>query len=126
MQTGEIIRVMLIVMGIVLFINMIFSLAKKRMKEQFCLVWGFISILLFISGILLHPDGLSQYISASGTVIIVMLSICVVWALFYLSIQISVLSRKNQELAMQVSLLNQENEWIMRELKETKEKVDAK
>jgi hypothetical protein len=38
--------------------------------------------------------------------------------MFYLSQAISQLIRKNQELAMQVSLLNQENESILRELRE--------
>ena len=39
-----------------------------------------------------------------------------VWSGYELSIQISVLSMKMQEIAMQVSLLNQENERILEEL----------
>ena len=38
--------------------------------------------------------------------------------LFKISEYVSVLSRKNQELAMQVSLLNQENERILTELQQ--------
>lgn len=41
-----------------------------------------------------------------------------IMGMFYLSQVISQLIRKNQELAMQVSLLNQENERILRELRD--------
>lgn len=40
----------------------------------------------------------------------------VVWGMYQMTIQISSLLMKNQELAMQVSLLNQENERIIKEL----------
>ena len=38
----------------------------------------------------------------------------VVWGMYQMTIQISSLLMKNQELAMQVSLLNQENERIIK------------
>ena len=125
METGEIIRMMLFMLGVLLLMNVVLSLAKRKMKEHFCLVWGAISILFIVSGILLHPSGISQYLSVSGTIIIVILSMCAVWFLFYLSLQISVLNRKNQELAMQVSLLNQENEGLLEEIEKIKAKVNA-
>ena len=40
----------------------------------------------------------------------------IVWGVYQMTIQISSLLMKNQELAMQVSLLNQENERIIKEL----------
>lgn len=46
------------------------------------------------------------------------LSAFLVLFLFKISEYVSVLSRKNQELAMQVSLLNQENERILTELQQ--------
>lgn len=46
------------------------------------------------------------------------LSAFLILFLFKISEYVSVLSRKNQELAMQVSLLNQENERILTELQQ--------
>lgn len=53
--------------------------------------------------------------------IVIFLGILLVLSLFGFSQAISVLVMKNQELAMQVSLLNQENESILQELTTAKE-----
>ncbi len=122
MQTGAILRIVMITAGVLIFMQTILSLAKRRLKEQFCLLWGVISLLLVLAGILLRPVTLSQYVSGTGMLLIIVAGGCVVCCLYFLSIQLSVLSRKNQELAMQVSLLNQENERILAELEELKKK----
>ncbi len=122
MQTGAILRIVMITAGVLIFMQTILSLAKRRLKEQFCLLWGVISLLLVLAGILLRPVTLSQYVSGTGMLLIIVAGGCVVCCLYFLSIQLSVLSRKNQELAMQVSLLNQENDRILAELEELKKK----
>ncbi len=122
MQTGAILRIVMITAGVLIFMQTILSLAKRRLKEQFCLLWGVISLLLVLAGILLRPVTLTQYVSGTGMLLIIVAGGCVVCCLYFLSIQLSVLSRKNQELAMQVSLLNQENERILAELEELKKK----
>lgn len=38
MQTGEILRIVMITAGILIFMQTILSLAKRRLKEQFCLL----------------------------------------------------------------------------------------
>lgn len=120
METGDVLRIIMIFAGIAILAQTILSLAQRRLKEQFCLLWGMISFLFILAGILLHPVILSRYVSSSGLVLIVIAGGCVVCCMYFLSIQISVLSRKNQELAMQVSLLNQENEQVLRQLEELK------
>ena len=104
MQTGDMLRILLIFLGCFLVIKTILSLARRKLKEQFCLLWGVIALGLIISGIC-------------------MIGICALWCLFYLSTQLSVLSRKNQELAMQVSLLNQENEMLLKKIQEVQDAV---
>lgn len=121
METGEILRFTMIVVGVLLLLKTIFSLAKRKLKEQFCLLWGMISFLLILSGIFLKPTLWSEYISTKGTILIFIAAGCVIWCLYFLSSQLSILSRKNQELAMQVSLLNQENERILNELDKIRE-----
>ncbi len=117
METGQILRMMMIAASVILLLLTTLSLAKRQLKEQFALLWGVISVLVFLGGIFLRPTTWSAYISSTGTLIILGAVACIVWCLFFLSTQLSVLSRKNQELAMQVSLLNQENERMMQEMK---------
>ena len=125
METGDILRTVMIAAGVLVLMETVLSLSKRRLKEQFCLLWGVISVLLIVSGIFLRPTVWSQYISETGTVVIIITALCLVWCLFFISVHISVLSRKTQELAMQVSLLNQENERILAELEQLREKEES-
>jgi len=105
----------------------ILSLAKRRLNEQFCLLWGMISFCLIVAGIILEPDALGKYISGTGLVIVVIIAACVICCLYFLSTQVSILNRKNQELAMQVSLLNQENKRILSQIERlTEENMEEK
>lgn len=123
MQTGDMLRILLIFLGCFLVIKTTLSLARRKLKEQFCLLWGVIALGLIISGICIRPTLWNQYVSTRGMAVIVVIGICALWCLFYLSTQLSVLSRKNQELAMQVSLLNQENEMLLEKIQEVQDAV---
>ncbi|MGN1205799.1 MAG: DUF2304 domain-containing protein [Eubacterium sp.] len=123
MQTGDMLRILLVFLGCFLVIKTVLSLARRRLKEQFCLLWGVISLGLITSGICIRPTLWNQYVSTRGMFVIIVIGICALWCLFYLSTQLSILSRKNQELAMQVSLLNQENEILLDEIRSVRESV---
>ena len=88
------------------------SLAHRRMTESFCLAWGLIALILVLAGIFLQPNMLAQYISTMGILMAVAVGFCAVYVTYFMSTKISELSRQNQELAMQVSLLGQENKCI--------------
>lgn len=124
MKTGEILRIVMASGGVIILMETVMSLSMRRLKEQFCLFWGVISVLLILAGIFLRPMVWSRYVSQTGTIIIIVAAVCVVCCLFYFSICISMLSRKTQELAMQVSLLNQENERIFMELDRLQELLE--
>lgn len=104
-----VIRLVLMTIGVVLLVVTIFSLARRKMTETFCLVWGVLAVMFVLAGLVLQPSLWSVYISTTGSVIILIALICVLWCAFFMTMQLSILSRKNQELAMQVSLLNHEN-----------------
>ena len=116
MEAGDLLRVFVIVMGVWLLAMAVLSLAKRKMTEQFCLAWSIVSVLLVISGVLLNPSTLERYISMRILILILLITVGVVWILWFISTQLSVLSRKNQELAMQISLLNQDSEQILKKL----------
>ncbi len=113
MYDEVIIRLVLMTIGVVILVATIFSLARRRMTETLCLVWGVLAVMFVCAGIFLEPVMWSVYISPTGSVIVLIAVICVLWCAFFMTMQLSILSRKNQELAMQVSLLNQENETML-------------
>lgn len=111
-------------MGICLLVMAILSLAKRKMTEPFCLAWAIVSVLLVICGILIEPSELERYVSLRILILIFLITIGVVWTLWFISTQLSILMRKNQELAMQISLLNQDSERMLKKLEELEKRID--
>ncbi len=63
---------------------------------------------------------MKRYVSTRGLILTIIIVSGVLWGLWFISTQVSILKRKNQELAMQVSLLNNDCEKILRELEKLK------
>ena len=112
--SGNIIRVVLAVTGVAMLMFTIMSLARRKMNETFCMAWGTVSAAIIIAAILIHPDQWSDYISLGALVMIAVIFFGVLYAAFFVSAEISKLSRCNQELAIQVSLLNEENQRLLK------------
>lgn len=123
MASGDLLTIFLIVLGICLFVMAILSLAKRKMTEPFCLAWACVSVLLVICGILIEPSELERYISLRVLILILFITIGVGWILWFISTQISILRRRNQEIAMQISLLNQDSERMMKKLEDLEKRM---
>lgn len=121
MSAGDVLRLLLVILGLGLFGLSTISLAKKHMTETFCIFWGIIAILFIVAGVLLQPVGWNQYISWSALLIIFFGIVCLLIGSFFFSVRISALIRQATELAIQVSILNMENEMLIKELSESKE-----
>ena len=124
MASGDLLTVFLVVMGICLFVMAILSLAKRKMTEPFCLAWVCVSVLIVICGILIEPSELDRYISLRVLILILFITIGVGWILWFISTQLSILRRRNQEIAMQISLLNQDSERMMKKLEDLEKSMD--
>ena len=120
MASGDILRLFVIVAGAYMLVKAVLSLAKRKMTEPFCLAWAVLSALMILSGILLNPSQLDGYISTRGLILIIIIVSGILWGLWFISTQVSILKRRNQELAMQISLLNNDCEKILRELEKLK------
>lgn len=120
MAVGDVLRLFVIVAGEYMFLKAILSLAKRKMTEPFCLAWAVLSALMILSGILLNPSQLDGYISTRGLILIIIIVSGILWGLWFISTQVSILKRRNQELAMQISLVNNDCEKILRELEKLK------
>ena len=123
---GDWLKLIVILAGIYFIIMTLLSLAKRRMTEQFCLAWALLGVLMIVGGIVLNPDGIEKYISRTGIILIGVLIAGVLWAFWFVSKEVSILIRKNQELAMQTSLLNRDSEMLIREVERLKSELAEK
>ena len=95
---GDILRVFVIVAGVYMFLKAILSLAKRKMTEPFCLAWAFLAALMVLAGILLNPVQLDNFISFRGLILVILVISGLLWDLWFISSQVSILKRRNQEL----------------------------
>lgn len=124
MASGDLLTAFLVVMGICLFVMAILSLAKRKMTEPFCLAWVCVSVLIVICGILIEPSELDRYISLRVLILILFITIGIGWILWFISTQLSILRRRNQEIAMQISLLNQDSERMIKKLEDLEKRME--
>lgn len=121
---GDWLKLIVILAGVYFIIMTLLSLARRKMTEQFCLAWAMLGALMIVGGIVLNPDGLENYISRIGFILVGILIAGVLWAFWFVSKQVSILIRKNQELAMQTSLLNRDSEMLIKEVRRLKMELE--
>lgn len=121
LSTAVIMKIGLIIVGVMIMIMSFVFHAKRKLTVNLAVVWEFLGFALILIGAI--PVFSSWcHLLARGTVIAMfVVGALALWGSYILCILISNLSMKNQELAMQVSLLNQENELMLKEIEKLKE-----
>lgn len=108
-----IIRILMVGTGILFLVLAFWAYTRQKLNDSMALIWVFVSIALVITGAV---PAVSKHLSESLLIFMFIICMLLLFLLFKVSKAVSVLSMKNQELAMQVSLLNQENERILHKL----------
>ena len=108
-----IIRILMVGTGILFLVLAFWAYTRQKLNDSMALIWVFVSIALVITGAV---PAVSKHLSESLLIFMFIICLLLLFLLFKVSKAVSVLSMKNQELAMQVSLLNQENERILHKL----------
>ena len=116
MCVAEILRVIVVGMGIAVLCMDFVSFAHRKMTESLGLAWGFFAVALILFGAIPGLSDWSEAVPKEACAAFLVMGVLAILGAFYISGSVSKLLRKNQELAMQVSLLNQENERILSEL----------
>jgi len=124
-MTGVVLRVIMLSAGIIQVVLMVFALAKRALTETLGLMWGLVSVLFILVGLLLNPVEIESYISNLGLIIATLIGLGVLYWAWHISILVSSLIKKNHELAMQVSLLNEERETLSRDLEQLRMDHDS-
>lgn len=109
---------MMIGIGIIIFIASFFRYARKKMSDSFMMIWLIMSLAIFILGITLIVTGYSYSFMVWVVTVVCALLLLVI---FITSSMVSELMMKVRELAMQVALLNQENDSLLQQINKLKE-----
>ncbi len=110
MSAGNWLRLIMIVAGLLILWMTLTSLAKRKFTDGFSMLWGMLSMCMILGGLVLSPQEIGSIISNTGLLIALVAGFGMLTMAWGFSWEISALQRKNHELAMQVSLLNQEME----------------
>ena len=108
-----ILRIFLTAAGVLFLLGDINAYVRQKLTDTIGLLWAFVSVALILTGVVSVPGAREE-----EYLVVLLLAVCLLLLilLFKLSKVVSVLSMKTQELAMKVSLLNQENERILHRL----------
>lgn len=118
---ADILQAAVVMIGVLLLISDFTALVYKKITESIGLCWFFLGMVLISLGIVPGLCAWVQAVPEEAVPALLLAGAALLSVAFYLSSQVSQLARKNQELAMHVSLLNQENESILEGLKELRE-----
>ena len=120
----DIVRIVVVCEGILILFVDFFAFVYRKLTEGIGLGWGFFACIFILLGIV---PGLSDWTAVLPVQLLPALGILqfvILAGMFYFSMKVSELLRKNQELAMHVSLINQENERILGQLKRLRKEMD--
>lgn len=111
-------RLVLAFVGILVILLAIWLRAVKKLTVDFTAMWGLLGVFLVLTGIIAPlSEGIKECFAGAGQAVAVLGAVCIL-AGFQFSLVLSRLTMKNQDLAIEVSLLKQENERILAEFKE--------
>lgn len=118
METAVVVKAGLILLGILIMALSFYMNAVRKLTVNIAVVWEILGAVLLIIGAVPALSAWCYRIGTGTAVAMFIIALLILWGGFQFSRLISSLIIKNQELAMQVSLLNQENERILEQLRE--------
>lgn len=113
-----IIRIGLSVGGVILLAFGIWTHSIKKLAVNYAVIWGLLGILMFLMGMIPIFSEWTHMLAPGTSLAFFGVCALILFTEVQNSLVISQLNMKNRELAMQVSLLNQESERMMAELEE--------
>jgi hypothetical protein len=99
--------------GVVFLFLDYYNFSRRRIVANIGVGWGFFSLQLVLVGAFPGLSAWAEIIAPTTFMGLYVLGVVALVGTLLLSISVSKLIMRNQELAMQVSLLNQENEKIL-------------
>ena len=113
-------RLAVIIVGILFLGGSILCFVTRKISPGIGVIWVLVSILIVILGALPIWRAWGHLVSMPVTMTVFFLALSFLIGMFLLCLEVSNVLSRNRELAMQVSLLNQENEQILNDLERLK------
>ena len=120
-----VLRIIMVVAGCLFLILNFVTYVKKNLTEKFAWMWTFFCVVMILSGIVPGLNRWSFQFNSWGYLVLCIILVLIVQFIFIITKEIANLKKRNKELAMHVSLLNQENERILAELEKLTGKTKA-
>ena len=120
-----VLRIIMVVAGCLFLILNFITYVKKNLTEKFTWMWTIFCIVMILSGIVPGLNSWSFKFNSWGYMALCIILVLIVQFIFIITKEIANLKKRNKELAMHVSLLNQENERILAELEKLTGKTKA-
>ncbi len=121
--TADIVKYGIIAAGVFIMISSFWYHSYRKLTVNLAVVWEIFGAILIVTGIFPVLSSWAHHISrGTGLALFFMGAVCL-WGGFQFNLLLSRLAMKNQELAIQVSLLIQENERIMRQIEEQTDRM---
>jgi hypothetical protein len=115
-----VIKVITIAFALILMFVSFMKYVRKKMSVTLCMSWWVAGVLLVLASVLPVVSRWINVLCSKDCLVFFFMMLALFVIIFQMSMLMSQLRSKNQELAMQVSLLNQENEIILSQIKEFK------
>ena len=120
-----VLRMIMVVAGCLFLILNFVTYVKKNLTEKFTWMWTIFCIVMILSGIVPGLNSWSFQFNSWGYMALCIILVLIVQFIFIITKEIANLKKRNKELAMHVSLLNQENERILAQLEKLTGKTKA-
>ena len=108
----------LICAGVIFFVASLTAHVKRRLSGWVGMLWMVVSIVLFILGFFPAWDDWGRLVSHQATAAFFVLASSFLTGLFMVCLSLSRLTDQVRELTIQVSMLNQENEHALSEIRQ--------
>lgn len=108
MGAGSVVRITMVAVGVVIMAASFWFLAVKKMTAGFAVVWEIIGVMLVAAGMFLFHSVWTEVLYNSGELIAVGIGAIGLLLCYLFSIVVSRLTMRNYELAIEVSMLLQE------------------
>lgn len=105
MRAEIILRAVLIGGGVAGLLAAVLALARKKMTETLCMLWGMLALLLIVMGLLPQPAKWNHDLSVDALVPFVLTGAVLLFIIYYISIQVSDSISKKCRTAMEDALL---------------------
>lgn len=125
MELAELVKTGVIVSGAGLILLSFWLHCEKKLTINFAVVWMLLGILLIVSGVLPAPAFWLRLLSSELAVPFLGLGICCMVGGLVSSLLLSQMAMKNRILAMQVSLLLEENRNMLASAEEAEGKHET-